>query len=468
MEPDNSPAEQQGLWVRLEARAKKTRPSAQDIWVTVKERLDFSKLKPKGVSSIEVGKQRFSGGEEYFVLHNTEKDFYLQLDDRGFFLWNLMDGKHSLTDISVAYLQKFGSLPFEQLRGLLAQLKSNYFLEEKNPNLYELIGNRFSAKGLKWRVARLWKKVAQAQVSINADGYFNWVYHHGGWLFFTSPAKIIYLILSGVGIVLFLWQLIGGNYHIFKIADSYGLGILTLLLLNNAILIIHEHGHGLTVKSYGRKVVSGGFMLYWGNPCMYVDTTDMWLGSRKQRIVVSWAGPYTGWIIGSVCSIIIAFLPSSALAPVLFQMAFLGMFNVLTNMNPLLEWDGYYILMNYLEIPRLRAKSLDFIKGPLWQKLFRGKSKFNREEKIFTVFGIMSAIWTVVAIMLVVHVWQRYLYGMFKSMWASEWIGSKVILIIIGVVAVVLVGSSIGLKIWKALQDVGKAIARRGKSDVRA
>lgn len=465
MESDETPAEQQNLWARLETRAKEAGTAPQDIWVTLRDRLDFSKLKPKGVSAVEVGKQRISGGEEYFVLHNTERDSYLQLDDRGFFMWSLMDGRYSLTDISVAYLQKFGSLPFEQLRGLLAQLKSNYFLEAKSPNLYELIWNRFSAKGLKWRVARLWKKIAKAQFSMNADGYFSWVYHHGGWLLFTSPARIICLILSGFGIVLFLWQLSGGNYHIFKIADSYGLGIITLLLLNNAVLIIHEHGHGLTVKSYGRKVISGGFMLYWGNPCMYVDTTDMWLGSRKQRIIVSWAGPYTGLIIGSVCSIMIAFFPSSALAPVFFQVAFLGMLNVLTNMNPLLEWDGYYMLMNYLEIPRLRAKSFDFIKGPLWRKLFTRKTKFSRKEKIFTVFGIMSAIWTLVAIMLVAHVWQRYLYGMFKSMWGSDWIGYKVILIVVAVVMIVLIGGSIGLKIWQGLRDFWKIITKKGKVD---
>lgn len=73
---------------------------------------------------------------------------------------------------------------------------------------------------------------------------------------------------------------------------------------------------------------------------MFVDTTDMWLGTRKQRIAVSWAGPYTGLIIGSVCAIIIAIFPSSVVTPLLFQAAFLAMLSVLMNMDPLLEWDG--------------------------------------------------------------------------------------------------------------------------------
>jgi len=461
-EEKEEPSEQQGLWAKLEESAKEAQAQqpAQDLWATLRDKLDFSKLKPKGVSTVEVSKQQIRG-EEYFILHNTETDTYLQLNPRGFFLWNLMDGKHSLIDLSIAYLNEYGSPPFEQLSGLLTQLKSKAFLEEKTPNLYGLIWNRFGAKSLKLQMGHVWKKVSQAQISINADSYFDGIYRHGGWLFFSFPAMIIYSILSVVGVALFVWEFIGGSYPLLQTAGSYGLGILTLLLLNMIITIIHEHGHGLAVKSYGRKVISGGLMFYWGNPVMFVDTTDMWLGMRKQRIAVSWAGPYTGLIIGSVCAIIIALFPSSAGAPILFQAAFLAMLSVLMNMNPLLEWDGYYILMNYLEIPCLRAKSFEFIKGPLWQKL-SGKSKFSREEKIFTAFGIMAAIWAVVAILLLVELWQSNFSVMFKSLWRGR-IG-KIVLIILGLVILIPVVGSMGVKIWNGLRDVWNAIRKRKQS----
>jgi len=451
--------EQQGLWAKVEERAKEARAQqpAQDLWTTLREKLDFSKLKPKGVSTVEISKQQFRG-EERFILHNTKTDTYLQLDPRGFFLWNLMDGRHSLTDLAIAYLNEYGSPPFEQLSSLLTQLKSNGFLEEKTPNLYVLIWNRFGAKSFKSQLERVWKKVSQAQISINADRYFDWIYRHGGWLFFSPPAMILFIILSVVGIPLFIWEFIRGDYPLFQTAGSYGLGILTLLLLNIVILFIHEHGHGLTVKFYGRKIISGGIMLYWGTPCMFVDTTDMWLGTRKQRIAVSWAGPYAGLIIGSVCAILIALFPSSAMAPFLFQAAFLGMLNVLVNMNPLLEWDGYYILVNYLEIPGLRAKSFEFIKGPLWQKLSR-REKFNREEKIFTAFGIMAAIWAVVAILLLVDLWHSNFQIMFNLLWGN-WIG-KVILILIGLIILIPLVGSMGVKIWNGVRDAWNAIRRR-------
>ncbi len=454
------------IWKRIEARAKKAQKPTQDLWVTLKDRLDFSKLKPKGVRTVEIAKQKIRG-EKYYILHNTEKDTYLQLDPKGFFLWNLMDGQHSLTDLSVAYLSEFNSVPFGQLRALLAQLKSNSFLEEKALNLYGLIWNRLGAESLKDRVTRFWKKVSQAQISINADTYFSWLYHHGGWLLFTSPAKMTCIILSVVGAILFILELISGDYPIFQTAGSFSWGIITLFLLNIVIIFFHENAHGLTVKSYGRKVRSTGFMFYWGNPCFYVDTTDMWLASRKGRIAVAWAGPYCGLLIGSVCSIIIAFFPLSAGAPLLFQVAFMGMLNVLMNMNPLLEWDGYYVLMNYLEIPRLRAKSFDFIKGPLWQKLSSRKEKFSREEKIFTIFGAMAATWGAVAILLVARIWRGELYGMFRSLWVSEWIGTKVILVIICLVLLIPLVGSMGLRIWHGLQGFWNVITRRNRANVQ-
>lgn len=116
------------------------------------------------------------------------------------------------------------------------------------------------------------------------------------------------------------------------------------------------------------------------------------------------------------------------------------------------------MLMNYLEIPSLRAKSFEFIKGPLWQKL-SGKSKFSSEEKIFTVFGIMAAIWGVVAIFLMVELWHSNLQVMFKSLW-SKWT-CKVILIFLGLVILIALVGSMGMKIGNGLRDVWNAIQKR-------
>ncbi|RQW79669.1 MAG: hypothetical protein EHM14_07800 [Methanothrix sp.] len=451
MNADDAPAEQ-GLWANLEAKLMDERKPDQDLWVTLNDRMNISKFKPKVVGTIEISEQEFSQ-EKCCVIRNTLKDTYVRLDAKGFFLWNLMDGKHSLTDIMMEYLLEFGSAPFEQLTVLLSTLESNSFLEEDGLDLYKLIYDRTEAGSIGYKSAHLFQKLSQGELSFNADGYFDWIYRHGGWIIFTIPAIIFLVAVSTIGSILFLWQLM----HIDKIfgSSSIGsLGIVGLFFCNYALAIAHEHGHGLTVKAFGRKVTKGGFLFYFGTPCFFVDTTDMWLGTWNQRIAVSWAGPFTTMIVASICSIAMALFPASVYIPMLFGISFLGMFSMLINLNPLLEWDGYYMLMNYLEIPGLRARSLEFLKGQLWQRLSSGRIHFNHEEKIFIIFGIMASIWTIIVICMIPSLWMDVIYPVFESIWVGQGIGIKIALVIAGIVVLLSLASSIIVPIWNEIKFI--------------
>jgi len=109
---------------------------------------------------------------------------------------------------------------------------------------------------------------------------------------------------------------------------------------------------------------------------------------------VSWAGPHSGFLLGGLASLLILVVPGAFAQGVLYQFAFLTYLTSFMNLNPLLKLDGYYILMDWLEIPRLREKSLVFIRSSLGEKLRRRES-FTRDEKIFAVFGVLSAhCWT--------------------------------------------------------------------------
>jgi len=76
---------------------------------------------------------------------------------------------------------------------------------------------------------------------------------------------------------------------------------------------------------------------------------------------------------------------------------------VFINLNPLLELDGYYLLMDWLEIPMLRRKSLAFLRS--------GPRNLSRDEAIYSVFGLLSALWTVYAVLFGIKFWQERLAG---------------------------------------------------------
>ncbi len=448
--------EQGGLWSDLEGKLEEEHPTGQDLWAGLRDRIDFSRSKPLVIDKVEINEQEFCR-EKYYVIRNTLQDTYIKLDEKGFYLWKLMDGKHSLTDIIMDYMLKFGNPPINQLFGLLATLQSNSFLVKSKWDLYKLIFERTEAKSVAHRSARLFQRLSQGELAIDADRYFDWLYRNGGRILFTAPSLAILAAFSAIGSVLFLWQLLHEEEALSNYSGSAFLGVVGLFFLNYALAIVHEHGHGLAVKAFGRKVIKGGFLLYFGAPCFFVDTTDMWLGTKNQRIAVSWAGPFVTMIIASICSIAMALFPSSGFVPLLFMISVLGMFSMLMNLNPLLEWDGYYMLMNYLEMPGLRARSLAFIKGELWQRLRAGRISsisFSREEKIFVVFGMMSALWSIIFISMVPSLWAHAIYPAFQIIWQEEGIGVRIILAAAGILILLSLASSIIEALRKGIKSI--------------
>lgn len=406
-----------GLWGTLEQAVEQEREATLDLWDTIEERLDLSKKKPKRIANVEVAFQERTHGEAYYVLRSPETNTYLKLKPRDYFLWELMDGEHSVRDLAVAYFVKFGAFAFDRLMHLMAQLKANHLLEEKPVHIFGAISQRFAAQTLIYRLQQFSETSTQKELSLkNADRFFDALYRRVGRLFFTRAAKILYGVAIVVGLAFFVRELLAGTYPLLSTAGSYGLGLIALMLLNYVMLFFHECGHAMACKSYGRKVPKAGVLLYFGSLAWFVDTTDIWMVPKRARIVVSLAGGLATVLLGSLLAIFIAAFPSFPLNPFLFQAAFMGYMGALLNMNPLLEWDGYYILMDWLEIPLLRKRSFAFVKDKLLAKLFKERSKFSREERIFTVFGILAAIWTGINVFFGVFLWQFHVKRMVQEL----------------------------------------------------
>jgi CRP-like cAMP-binding protein len=173
-------------------------------------------------------------------------------------------------------------------------------------------------------------------------------------------------------------------------------------------------------------------------PAVFVDTMDMWLEGKRARLAVTWAGPYSGLVIGGLVSIFLVLRPDFGLNAVLYQFTLITYLTVFLNLNPLLEWDGYYLLMDWLEIPMLRQRSLDFVRTGLWQKLRgireAGQSvrsvlgSLSREQRIFSVFGLLSAAWTAYALFMAARFWQSQLIHALSGLWAEGGNIGKIIL----------------------------------------
>jgi putative peptide zinc metalloprotease protein len=121
----------------------------------------------------------------------------------------------------------------------------------------------------------------------------------------------------------------------------------------------HEMGHAYSCKYYGGHVPETGAYLILFTPCAYLDATAAWgFPKRRHRIIVSLAGMYVESLFAAVAIFVWASTEPSLLNSLAYNVVFLaGVTTVLFNINPLMRYDGYYILSDWLEIPNLRARA---------------------------------------------------------------------------------------------------------------
>src|SRR5882724_477278 len=168
------------------------------------------------------------------------------------------------------------------------------------------------------------------------------------------------------------------------------------------VIVLHENGHGLTCKKYGGEVHELGFMLIYFMPAFYCNVSDAWtFHSKAAKLWVTFAGAYVELII---CSIATFVWYLSAPGYFTHDLAFTfmlvaGLSSIVINMNPLIKLDGYFALVDYLEIPNLSDDAANYITALARKYIFRVPvpiPNYNkRMKRILLVYGVLSFIYKV-------------------------------------------------------------------------
>ena len=123
--------------------------------------------------------------------------------------------------------------------------------------------------------------------------------------------------------------------------------------------IFHEFGHGLSCKRLGGECHEIGFMLLVLTPCLYCNVSDSWrLPNKWHRAAIGAAGMYIELILATLATFVWWFVQPGLLQDICLKVMLISSVStVLFNGNPLLRFDGYYILSDILEIPNMNQKS---------------------------------------------------------------------------------------------------------------
>ncbi len=164
--------------------------------------------------------------------------------------------------------------------------------------------------------------------------------------------------------------------------------------------ILHEFGHGLSCKHFGGECHEIGIMFLVLTPCLYCNVSDSWmLPNRWHRAAIGAAGMYVELVLASICTFIWWFTEPGPVNYICLNVMFISSVStVMFNANPLLRYDGYYILSDILEIPNLRQKASTILSRKLgaWcLGLEEPEDPFlpQRRQWLFATYTVASAIY---------------------------------------------------------------------------
>lgn len=180
-----------------------------------------------------------------------------------------------------------------------------------------------------------------------------------GWMFHPVAVGVCAVFVTSA------WLLLGANLEQFRgrlpeFQSFFGWPNLIYLWITMALAkVIHEFGHGISCNHYGGECHEMGVMLLVFSPCLYCDVTDSWMMRNKwHRIIIGAAGMYIEVILSAIAIYVWWFTKPGLLHHLALNTFFVTTITtVIFNANPLMRFDGYYMMSDFLEIPNLRQKS---------------------------------------------------------------------------------------------------------------
>ena len=225
------------------------------------------------------------------------------------------------------------------------------------------------------------------------NGYFGW--------FFTWTAFFFVAIigLGAIGLVIAQFETFQNklpSFYEFFAAKNW----IWLALVLGSTKVLHEFGHGIACKRFGGECHEMGVMLLVLTPCLYVNVSDSWLLDDKwKRAMIAAAGMYFELVLSAFAAFVWWFSAPGIINQLALNIVFVSSVSTIVfNANPLLRYDGYYILSDLLEIPNLRSKASTILNrfcGSLFLGLESRPDPFlpKRHQWLFASYSVAAALY---------------------------------------------------------------------------
>ena len=357
-----------------------------------------------------------------YIIEDPASGQYYRLSESAYFFIGLLDGGRTVDEAwNACNIQLGDGAPTQrECIQLLSQLQLFGLLLSDN----ELAADMVLERKIQARDTRIKKRT-------------------GMWVFWNIPLynpepllerhkRLVGLLFSRAGAVVWLAMVLtalyllirnvdrlGGDFGRFIAIDPRGLIVMSMVFL--ALRAIHELGHAAACKAMGGRSTEIGVIMIAGVlPLPYCDATSAWRFPQTwRRVLVSAGGIIAETFLAAAAAIYWA-VTDTATAPMLVGVAYQVMVissvtTLLFNLNPLLRYDGYYILSDITGSPNLAQRSREFVKFLLERYAFGVKSnrpprlRGRGEAWMLGVFGMLAMPYRIfIGISIALIIMERY------------------------------------------------------------
>lgn len=357
-----------------------------------------AELRPRLRSHARIHRHEYRG-ERWYVLEDRISRRTHRFNPVAYYVIGLMDGRRAMQEIWDAAVARFGddAPSQEDLIRLMGQLHLADVLQcEVSPDVDELL-RRSHRMAQRKTLATLLSPLAIRFPLLDPERILD------RWLPWYRPlfgpfGLLLWLTVVGIGLMLTVqhWTDLTQDISDRILAPE---NLVIMLLVFPLLKAIHEFGHACAVKAWGGEVHEMGIMLLVLMPIPYVDASSASAFPEKyRRVIVGAAGMVVEIFVASIALFFWLELEAGWLRAVLFNvMLIAGISTVLFNANPLLRFDGYYMLADLIEIPNLRVRGAQYLQSVFERRLFGLKipvpESGARERAWLVFFTIASFIY---------------------------------------------------------------------------
>ncbi|MEZ6129750.1 MAG: efflux RND transporter periplasmic adaptor subunit [Planctomycetaceae bacterium] len=336
------------------------------------------------------------GTETWYHIELPSKSQFFRIGYHEYVFVSLLDGQTTFSEALALTARTLGASALSQEQALSLY---EWLLETDIASFSDGVRDPASQHKLKHRTAGILQKLNPFWIRIplgrpdavlqRLEPFFSWIFSP-----IATVAAVLLMLIAGCRLATDWSKFSTAAQSVFAV-DNWLWLLLAWLLLKT----VHETAHGLVCRRYGGSVRETGIILAFFAPLAYVDVTSCWrFSSRWQRIHVAAAGMFIELLLASVAVFTWTQVSSDVLSHLLYNIIVMASLSTLLfNANPLMKFDGYYILSDLLQIPNLSSQAASAVQRLFGRVLFGVRTTTGdvtgRHGWLLCCYGIAAIVW---------------------------------------------------------------------------